>query len=170
MVSTVTDWIDVPYTEAEIGDNQYGMTGKVGMAIRAALDEVADTINWSEFDQDNDGEIDAIAIVHSGFGAEAAEPDCYSGLAPEGRIWSHKWNLDQDWTAPGTGTLVWKYHISPALWGSCGSNIGRIGVICHETGHFLGAPDVYDGTGGNGTYKNLYLIIIAFGVTIIITS
>ena len=166
MVSTVTDWIDVPYTEAEIGDNYYGMTGKVGMAIRAALDQVAHTINWSEFDADNDGEIDAIAIIHSGFGAEAAEPDCYSGLAPEGRIWSHKWNLDQDWTAPGTGTLVWKYHISPALWGSCGSNIGRIGVICHETGHFLGCPDIYDGTGGNGTYKkrHTYLIIVVWHV------
>lgn len=165
MVSTVTDWIDVPYTEAEIGDNYYGMTGKVGMAIRAALDQVAHTINWSDFDADNDGEIDAIAIIHSGFGAEAAEPDCYSDLAPEGRIWSHKWNLDQDWTAPGTGTLVWKYHISPALWGSCGSNIGRIGVICHETGHFLGAPDIYDGTGGNGTYEeDIYLIIVVWHV------
>jgi len=150
MVSTVTDWIDVPYTEAYVGDNYYGMTGRVGMAIRAALDQVGNSINWADFDADNDGEIDAIAIIHSGFGAEAAEPDCYTDLAPEGRIWSHKWNLDQDWTAPGTGTLVWKYHISPALWGSCGSNIGRIGVICHETGHFLGAPDIYDGTGGNG--------------------
>ena len=164
MVSTVTDWIDVPYNEAEIGDNYYGMTGKVGMAIRAALDKVKNNITWSDFDQDNDGEIDAIAIIHSGYGAEAAEPDCYTDLAPESRIWSHKWNLDQDWTAPGTGTLVWKYHISPALWGSCGSNIGRIGVICHETGHFLGAPDIYDGTGGNGTYeKDAYFLLHCAG-------
>jgi M6 family metalloprotease-like protein len=152
MVSTVTDWIDVPYTEAEVGKGQYGMTIELSMAIRAALDIVAPSITWSDFDADNDGMIDAIAIMHSGYGAEAGEADCYTGLGPGDRIWSHKWNLrdPSSWTAPGTGISVSKYHISPALWGSCGSNIGRIGVICHETGHFLGAPDIYDGTGGHG--------------------
>ena len=133
MVSTVTDWIDLPYTEKEIADGYYGMTGKVGWAVRMALMKVRG-IDFGDFDQDNDGEIDAIAVIHSGYGAEAAEPDCQTGADPIDRIWSHKWNLDEDWHAPGSNTLVWKYHISPALWGSCNANIGRIGVICHETG------------------------------------
>jgi len=149
MVSTVTDWIDLPFSEAEVADTYYGMTGVTGDAIQSALDKIEHTIDWSKFDGDGDGEIDSIAVIHSGFAAEAAEPDCYTQADPLDRIWSHKWSMS-DWYSSSTNTLVKKYHISPALWGSCNANIVRIGVICHETGHFLGAPDIYDGTGGNG--------------------
>jgi hypothetical protein len=63
---------------------------------------------------------------------------------------SHKWSL---FSAPGPwqsqdGVTVDLYNISPALWGQSGSNIGRIGVIVHELGHYMGAPDMYDTDGG----------------------
>ena len=65
-------------------------------------------------------------------------------------MWSHKWQIPT-WTS-SEGVRVSKYHISPAVWGTSGTAIGRIGVVAHETGHFLDRPDLYDtdSNGGSG--------------------
>ena len=125
-------------------------------AIREALQylEDEDLVNFDDFDEDQDGYIDAITVLHSGYAAEWGGRDCH-GTAREDRIWSHKWKLWSDssgkykgpWQSR-SGVKVWDYHISPALWGTCGDEIGRVGVIAHETGHFLGIPDLYDTDGG----------------------
>jgi len=90
----------------------------------------------------NDGYIDAIDIIHSGYGAE-------QGGAPANSIWSVKSSLPSDWVsadnnANGVKVKVKLYHTEPALWGASGTAILHIGVICHETGHFFGLPDLYD--------------------------
>jgi hypothetical protein len=61
---------------------------------------------------------------------------------------SHKWSLFTGPWKSADGVTVNLYNISPALWGQSGSQIGRIGVITHELGHFMGAPDMYDTDGG----------------------
>ena len=43
-----------------------------------------------------------------------------------------------------SGVKMFSYHTEPALRGSSGTGIERIGTICHESGHFFGLPDLYD--------------------------
>ncbi len=150
--STVTYWVDLPQTEAYYAGGGSGLTSSIHEALRYALDVInADpNFNFADFDQNGDGNIDAITFLHSGYAAE------WGGTSSDGayytdRIWSHKWSLGSWYSSEGV--RVSSYHISPAVWGTSGSTIGRIGVICHETGHFLGLPDLYDGDDSDGDGK-----------------
>ena len=114
--------------------------------VEDALNLADALVDFGQFDQDNDGYVDAIDIIHSGYGAE-------TGSGGGNWIWSHKWSLwalaGGEWTskdnnANAVKVKVYDYHTEPALWGTSGTGITRIGVICHETGHFFGLPDLYD--------------------------
>ncbi|MDH3589574.1 MAG: M6 family metalloprotease domain-containing protein [Gammaproteobacteria bacterium] len=146
--STVFGWVDVPNTESYYANGQSG-DSTLWQALRYALDVVDQTVNFNDFDTDNDGNIDSIAFIHSGYGAEWGGVDQYGTNYPN-RIWSHRWAIQQPAWVSSEGVVVSDYHISPGVWGTSGSDIGRIGVIAHETGHFFGLPDLYD-TDGSGS-------------------
>ncbi len=98
-------------------------------------------VDYAEYDNDNDGWVDGIYIIYAGYGEEAGGGD--------DAIWAHAWSLAYPLTKDGV--KLQRYSCSSELRGSYGTNITNIGVICHEFGHVLGAPDYYDtnyGTGG----------------------
>ena len=103
----------------------------------AALD--ARGFDFSTLDNDSDGWVDGLTVIHAGGGEEYGGND-------ENYIWSHQWELSSYVTYDGKKLQV--YHTEPARrgWDSTPSSQGitRIGVICHENGHFLGLPDLYD--------------------------
>eukprot|EP00985_Skeletonema_marinoi_P012589 scaffold6092_cov105-Skeletonema_marinoi.AAC.6 len=166
--STVYPWITLSQPEAYYGDSKSGIGAKIFEAIREALAFIDSdpTFDISEFNTDydqGDPYIDAITIIHSGYGAEFGGTDCY-GSIESSRIWSHNWFMyDGSWTSSDGTVRVSDYHINPGLWGVCGSEISRIGVIAHETLHFLGLPDLYDPQGGNGI-GNYCLMANSWGV------
>ncbi len=143
----IGDWITVSNTEAYYANGKSG-DSTLWQALREALDILDAQINFNEYDTDNDGRIDSIAFIHSGYGAEWGGTDAY-GSAYQNRIWSHRWAIQPQWNS-NDGVSVFDYHISPGVWGTSGSSIGRIGVISHETGHFFGLPDLYDTDSGAG--------------------
>ncbi|MFQ5461828.1 MAG: M6 family metalloprotease domain-containing protein, partial [Phycisphaerae bacterium] len=152
--STVAVWVTLPHPESYYTNGSSGLGGSYpqnpqGM-VEDALNLVDALVDFGTFDTDNDGFIDAIDIVHSGYGAE-------TGGGGGNWMWSHRWSLwalpggdwvSNDTNASGNQVHVFDYHTEPALWGTSGTNIIRIGVIAHETGHFFGLPDLYDINGG----------------------
>ncbi len=144
--STVFGFVDLPNSEAYYanGVSGLGATGRQDEMIQDALAAADALIDFSMFDDDMDGVVDAIGFVHSGYGAEWGGTDV-DGAAEADRIWSHKGGIPAQMR---DGITISDYHVNPGLWGTSGTGIGRIGVICHETGHFFGMPDLYDTNGG----------------------
>jgi len=88
-------------------------------------------VDFSQYDNDGNGYVDGILLVHSGSGAELSGKTC--------DIWSHKWGITP---RSRDGVYISAYSIQPEYWTSPGDM--TIGVYSHEFGHILGLPDLYD--------------------------
>ncbi len=155
--STVVEWITIDYTEAECANGNAGLTTFIHTCLTNALDKLRDSgFNFADFDVDGNGRMDGMTFFHSGYAAEWGGTDAYGAVTAD-RIWSHKSAIyTTNWSS--NGVRVYDYHMNPSLWARSGSDIGRIGVVAHETGHFLGLPDLYDyGDATYGDGNGMYL-------------
>lgn len=139
--SVVTDWITVSRKYSYYGrNNAFGDDTRPRQMVAEALAKLdASGFDFSGLDADNDGWVDGLTIIHAGGGEEFSGNDTKY-------IWAHQWQMTS--TVTYDGKMMRPYHTeaerrgwddTPSTWG-----ITRIGVICHETGHFLGLPDLYD--------------------------
>jgi M6 family metalloprotease-like protein len=154
--TTVMDWITLSKPESYYGNGNNGFT-KFKEAIVEALTKLDNggggamggpPFNFADFDLDEDGSLDGLGILHSGYGAEYGGDECH-GAPDKDRIWSHKGGMDEWTSSPEAGgqvVTVNRFYVSSSLRGVCNSNIVRMGVIVHEIGHYLGLPDLYDET------------------------
>ena len=91
---------------------------------------------------------EGFTVIHAGGGAESGN---YSF------IWSHQWEFESDITYDGIRFR--RYHVEPAGRGYYGSSgLIRIGVICHESLHFFGLPDLYDTEGNTNGLGNFCIM------------
>jgi len=135
-----------PYTAAN-DMAYYGANDSQGYDVRPrelvleAIDLADPDVNYADYDNDGDDWVDGVYIIYAGYGEEAG------GGADT--IWAHAWSLAE--AVQKDGVWLQRYSCSAELRGNSGSNLSRIGIIGHEFGHVLGAPDFYDtnyGTGG----------------------
>lgn len=126
--NTVTEsYYTAQYAKSYYDDPGAPYRARAGELILEALNALEESgFDFSRFDSDGDGLIDAINCMYAG----PAEP--YKGL------WPHSSTITIGlFTADGVSAR--RYQIS-----SIGSAL-TLGVFCHETGHTLfGWPDLYD--------------------------
>ena len=165
MDATILPWFRVPYTE------EYCTHGKNGMSIEFqkcfwpilnALDSLhldsAHPFTWEDYDQNRDGFLDNLVVMHSGYGAE------WGGLDPDGkdkanRIWSHAIGTQSNrWQSKYFFVDLGAYSVTSAFSGHTGENAARIGIVAHEMLHTFGIPDLFDVSGkgaGLGSYSTM---------------
>lgn len=89
-------------------------------------------VNFAQYDNNGDGWVDTVFVIHAGPGAEATGSSAH--------IWSHQWGVR---TPPLVdGVRVGIYTMQPEYIYTPGDL--TIGVLAHELGHAFGLPDLYD--------------------------
>ncbi len=106
---------------------------KPDVLVTEAVTAADAAVNYADFDNDNDGNVDGVYVIYAGYGEEAG--------ASANAIWAHAWEIPSKTL---DGKIISSYSCSAELESNSGSTMTSIGVICHEFGHVLGAPDYYD--------------------------
>jgi immune inhibitor A len=174
------DWVTVPYTHEvyDDGDAQNDTSENVWLFLADSLDGwyqaqldakktveeidayLAQFDEYDRYDWDGDGifaepdgYIDHYQSLHSGNGEEDG-----GGELGDEAIWSHSWYAnyaDIGKTGPSDDYLLGGIQVGGSSYWIGDYTIqpenGGVGVFTHEYTHDLGAPDLYDYYGENGT-------------------
>lgn len=139
--------VQLDTTMAYYGTNDYfGNDMRAEMALVHAVQKLDDQIDFTQYDNDRDGQVDFIMFYYAGFDeAQGANSKC---------IWSHAWMLSESSYARDQavydGVQIENYFCTAELYGTWGSTLCRIGTTCHEFAHTLGLPDFYDTDNSSG--------------------
>ncbi len=145
-----------PYKLSQ-GYSYYG--GSTGVENVSTMIEEAvqladnDGVDFSQYDFDENGEIDNIFVYYAGYNAAEG--------GPEGCVWPHKSSVSSKPIFDGKKLYV--YACTSELRDNKGETIAGIGTFCHEFGHVFGLVDIYDidysASGGTSTGLGTYCIM-----------
>ena len=127
------------------GNNSSGSDKYPETMIQEACQLVDDSIDFSLYDNDEDGYVDFVYVIYAGYGEADGGGD--------NTIWPHAWYL---YSAAGKrcevdGKVVDLYACGNEMDNYTENHTG-IGTFCHEFSHVLGLPDLYETT-GYGAHK-----------------
>ncbi len=129
-----TGWQTAPqnysyYVNGQNGTGAY--PNNTQKMVEDLVDMVDPSVDFSQYDNDGNGFVDVLLVIHSGSGAE------YSGSNND--IWSHKWGISPRLK---DGVRISSFTVQPEYWSTPGDM--TIGVYAHELAHGFGLPDLYD--------------------------
>ncbi|MBR6282776.1 MAG: M6 family metalloprotease domain-containing protein, partial [Muribaculaceae bacterium] len=137
------------------GNNSSGDDKGVAKMVGDAISKAGNDIDWSQYDNDGDGEADVCIVVYAGVGEAQASQTVPSS------VWPCQWSLssgayygDGSGAVTRNGTKIDKFAVFNEVNGSSdsGTTMDGIGTFCHEFSHCLGLPDFYETTYRYGYY------------------
>lgn len=137
------------YTNDSHGLNALSTPNNNWGLVRDAILAADPAVNWNRYDRDGDGFVDMLWIVHAGLGAEltGSRRNFYSNTSRLSSGWSFGGVIETADIVNGTVSQkvrVDRFAVLPEVSGFNPGAISEIGVYCHEFGHALGLPDLYD--------------------------
>ncbi len=140
VLGPVTVSNDYEYYGKNVGPDNYD--AHPDEMIVEACKLVDDEVDFSEYDWNGDGFVEQVVVIYAGQGE--------ANGGGSNSIWPHEWELieaDYGRTLRLDKVRINIYACSPEL--SSSTRLDGIGTLCHEFGHCLGLPDMYDGDGKN---------------------
>lgn len=131
-------WFMSSHNYAEYHDNNY-LLSTGSLLAQHNVQQVDQFIDFHDYDLDNDGHIDAMFMVHAG--ADGADNGNVNSC------WSHaipyfNYTTNDGVIIDGVTNVPEFAMVTPAY----ETTLCCIAVMCHELGHLVGLPDLYDGT------------------------
>ena len=127
------------------GNNSNGDDKNPEQMVKEACQLVDDEVDFSIYDNNNDGYVDFVYIIYAGYGEADGAGDNY--------IWPHNyWLSASNVKCVVDGKTVDNYACSNEIDYTNRQHDG-IGTFCHEFSHVLGLPDLY--VTNNGTHKTM---------------
>ncbi len=126
--------VDINY-----GVNYARQTQNASALVRAAITKanqeiVANGGSLSDYDLDNDGNVDMVYFIFAGVGSNTGEATQH--------IWPHaSYNR---YRPTGADAYMFRYACSCEYYSKRANILDGIGTMCHEFGHVMGLPDLYD--------------------------
>ncbi|MBR1804651.1 MAG: M6 family metalloprotease domain-containing protein, partial [Muribaculaceae bacterium] len=138
----------LPHNRAYYGGSaDYGADDLTATMVGDAIDKAGNAIDWSQYDNDGDGEADVCIVVFAGVGQAQAWATVLEA------IWPCQWNLTagayyNDGTGARTrnGVKIDRFAVFNEIYGAedDGTQMDGVGTFCHEFSHCLGLPDFYE--------------------------
>ncbi|MEO0215792.1 MAG: M6 family metalloprotease domain-containing protein [candidate division WOR-3 bacterium] len=130
------NWYMSSHPYSYYDDGYYMLTTGYQLA-QDAVALVDATVNFQQYDLNNDNHLDGVFVIHAGPGAEdTGNPhQCWSHAIP-----SFNYSTNDGVIIDGATNVPEVSLVTPSL----DTTLCCIGVMCHELGHVVGLPDLYD--------------------------
>ncbi len=131
--------ITLPHTRSYYAEQGNAKAWEMARDAAKIIDTMHN-VDFSVYDNDNDGVIDLVHIIYAGIGANSTNQI-------EQQVWPHMYYFMNQTTLDGK--RFHRYACSSELtlqmsgW-TATQVVDGIGAVCHEMGHAFGLPDMYD--------------------------